>query len=92
MHIGCFVYQYAKLRMLEFYYDFMDVFVDRRDFQYCAMDTASASMAIGDGNRRKPPTCHKSLTNFITYCCIEYISPCTGFELTTLVALADVNV
>jgi GTP1/Obg family GTP-binding protein len=33
MHIGCFVYQYAKLRMLEFYYDFMDVFVDRRDFQ-----------------------------------------------------------
>jgi hypothetical protein len=46
MHIGCFVYQYAKLRMLEFYYDFMDVFVDRRDFQYCAMDTASAYMAL----------------------------------------------
>ena len=22
--------------------------------------------------RRKPPTCHNSLTNFITYCCIEY--------------------
>ena len=42
MHIGCFVYQYAKLRMLQFYYDFMDVFVDRRDFQYCAMDTDSA--------------------------------------------------
>ena len=34
MQIGCFVYQYAKLRMLEFYYDFMDVFVDRSDFQY----------------------------------------------------------
>ena len=29
---------------------------------------------VGGGNqsiRRKPPTCHKSLTNFITYCCIE---------------------
>jgi hypothetical protein len=25
MHIGCFVYQYAKLRMLQFYYDFVDV-------------------------------------------------------------------
>jgi hypothetical protein len=37
MQIGCFVYQYAKLRMLEFYYDFMDVFVDRSDFQYCSM-------------------------------------------------------
>jgi len=46
MQIGCFVYQYGKLRMLEFYYDFMDVFVDRRDFQYCAMDTDSAYMAL----------------------------------------------
>jgi hypothetical protein len=32
--------------MLAFYYDFMDVFVDRRDFQYCAMDTDSAYMAL----------------------------------------------
>jgi hypothetical protein len=46
MQIGCFVYQYAKLRMLEFYYDFMDVFVDRSDFQYCSMDTDSAYMAL----------------------------------------------
>jgi len=23
----------------------------------------------------KPPTCCKSLTNFITYCCIKYTSP-----------------
>ena len=46
MHIGCFVYQYSKLRMLEFYYDFVDVFVDRRDFQYCAMDTDSAYIAL----------------------------------------------
>jgi hypothetical protein len=34
MKIGCFVYQYTKLRVLKFYYDFMDVFVDRSDFQY----------------------------------------------------------
>jgi hypothetical protein len=32
--------------MLEFYYDFMDVFVDRSDYQYCAMDTDSAYMAL----------------------------------------------
>jgi len=32
--------------MLQFYYDFMDVFVDRRDFQYCSMDTDSAYMAL----------------------------------------------
>ena len=24
LHIGFFVYQYAKLRMLQFYYDFVD--------------------------------------------------------------------
>ena len=46
MQIGCFVYQYSKFRMLQFYYDFVDVFVDRRDFQYCAMDTDSAYIAL----------------------------------------------
>jgi len=33
---------------------------------------------ISGGNRstrRKPPTCHKSLTYFITQCCIENTSP-----------------
>ena len=46
MQIGCFVHQYAQFRMLEFYYDSMDVLVDRSDFQYCAMDTDSAYMAL----------------------------------------------
>jgi hypothetical protein len=31
---------------MQFYYDFVDVFVDRRDFQYCAMDTDSAYIAL----------------------------------------------
>ena len=43
---------------------------------------------IGGGNqstRRKPPTsCCKSLTNFITWCCIEYTSLWVGWKLTTL--------
>ena len=32
--------------MLQFYYDFMDVFEDHRDFPYCIMDTDSAYMAL----------------------------------------------
>jgi len=43
---------------------------------------------IGGGNwstQRKQPICRKLLTNFITYCCIEYTSPWRGFELTTLI-------
>ena len=46
IQLGYFILQYAKLRMLEFYYDFMDVYVDRSDFEYCEMDTDSAYMAI----------------------------------------------
>ena len=38
---------------------------------------------IGGGNRRKPPTCHKSPTSFITSG-IEYIYQYAGFELTAL--------
>ncbi|XP_057294626.1 uncharacterized protein LOC130623154 [Hydractinia symbiolongicarpus] len=43
---GIAVYQLAKLRMLEFYYDFIDKYVDRRDFEYIYMDTDSAYFAI----------------------------------------------
>ena len=32
--------------MLEFYYDFLDKFVDRRDFELIQMDTDSNYMAI----------------------------------------------
>ena len=46
IQVGFAVNQLAKLRMLEFYYDFIDYFVDRSDFQYCMMDTDSAYLAI----------------------------------------------
>ena len=46
MQIGFFVDQYAKRRMLQFYFDFMDKYLDRSDFQYCEMDTDSAYIAI----------------------------------------------
>lgn len=46
IQLGYFVLQYAKLRMLQFYYDFMDSFVSRSDIEYCEMDTDSAYMAI----------------------------------------------
>jgi hypothetical protein len=47
---------------------------------------------IGGGNRsiqRKPPTCRKSLTSFITWCRIDYNSPWMGFELTPSVIGSD---
>lgn len=33
IQLGYYILQNAKLRMLEFYYDFMDVYVDRVDFE-----------------------------------------------------------
>ncbi len=46
IQLGFFILQYAKLRMLEFYYDFLDRYVDRSNFEYLEMDTDSAYMAI----------------------------------------------
>ena len=43
---GIAVYQLAKLRTLEFYYDFVDKFCDRRDFEVIQMDTDSLYMAL----------------------------------------------
>ena len=39
------VYQLAKLRMLEFYYDFLDKYIDRRDFELIQTDTDSNYIA-----------------------------------------------
>ena len=38
---GIAVYQLAKLRMLEFYYDFLDKYFNRQDFELCYMGTDS---------------------------------------------------
>jgi G:T-mismatch repair DNA endonuclease (very short patch repair protein) len=46
LQIGFFVYQYAKLRMLQFHYDMLDRFVDRADYQLAQMDTDSLYLAL----------------------------------------------
>ena len=43
---GIVVYQLAKLSMLEFYYDFLEHFLDRRDFELIQMDTDSMYFAL----------------------------------------------
>ena len=48
LHVCFFVYQYTKLRMLQFYYDFVGIYVERPLFQYCEMDTDSAYIELAD--------------------------------------------
>ncbi|KAG3069558.1 hypothetical protein PI125_g23191 [Phytophthora idaei] len=45
-HLSIAIYQLAKLRMLQFYYDCIDFYFDRSDFQYQEMDTDSAYIAF----------------------------------------------
>lgn len=45
IQIGFFVPVYAKLKMLEFYNRFIDVYLDKQDFQYLKMDRYSAYMS-----------------------------------------------
>ena len=46
VHVGFFVLQYAKMRMLQFYYDFIDRYLERPLFQYCETDTDSAYLVL----------------------------------------------
>ena len=39
VQIGFAVYQYAKLRMLEFFFDVIDKYISREDYNLIQMDT-----------------------------------------------------
>ena len=41
VHIGVFILNYAKLRMFQFYFDFLDYYLSREDFETLEMDTDS---------------------------------------------------
>jgi hypothetical protein len=72
-----------------YYINYILCFDVKRHFQQYFSYIVADSF-IGGRNRstrRKQPTCRKTLTIFITYCCIECTSPWAGFELTTLVVI-----
>ena len=50
LQVAFAVYQLAKLKILQFYYDCLDKYVSREDFQLIQMDTDSMYMAITDEN------------------------------------------
>lgn len=77
IQIGYFILQYAKLRMLQFYYDFLYVYVDRSDFAYCEMDTDSAYMALSrpDLSSVVNPEMQEAYHRALTGCCQDDIEP-----------------
>ena len=77
IQIGYFILQYAKLRMLQFYYNFLDVYVDVADFAYCEMDTDSAYMALSglDMATVVKPHMRETYQRALTGCCHDGVDP-----------------
>ncbi len=53
LQIGVAVYCPAKLRMLKFYQNFIDKYIDRTDFEICQMDTDSNYIACSEDSIEK---------------------------------------
>ncbi len=53
LQIGVAVYHLAKLRMLDFYYKFIDKYIDRSDFELLEMDTDSDYFAFSEDSIEK---------------------------------------
>lgn len=50
LQIGFTILQYAKLRMLEMYYDFVDYYINRQNFELAEMDTDSLYLGFTNEN------------------------------------------
>ncbi len=48
LQIGVAVYHLARLRMLQFYYKFIDKYIDRSDFELLEMDTDSNYLTFSE--------------------------------------------
>ncbi len=53
LQIGVAVYHLAKLRKLDFYYNFIDKYIDRSDFELLEMDTDSNCFAFSEDSIEK---------------------------------------
>ena len=53
LQIGAAVYHLAKLRMLDFYYNIIDKYIDRSDFELLEMDTDSNYFAVSEDSIEK---------------------------------------
>lgn len=77
VQIGHFILQYGKLRMLQFYFDFLDVYVERENFAYCEMDTDSAYMALAGPVLASviKPHMREKYHKTLTACCRDDVEP-----------------
>ena len=77
IQIGYFILQYAKLCMLQFYYDYLEVYVDRTDFVYCEVDNDSAYMALSGSDLASvvKPDMKDCYQRVLSGCCQHDVDP-----------------
>ena len=82
IQLGYFILQYAKLHMLQFYYDCIDRYIDRSDFEYIEMDTDSAYFAISGNSLEdviKTPELKTEFQNNLNLCHLDRIEASTEY-------------
>ena len=67
IQIGFFVYQYAKLCMLRFYFDCLCYYIDKSQFQLTEMDTDSFYLALGSKTLEQAVKPDKKIEFFKNY-------------------------
>ena len=78
IQIGYFILQLAKLRMLQFYYSFLDVYCDRDKWEMLQMDTDSCYIGASEDNLRaiiKPERLLEFDAQLLNNCHVTDINP-----------------
>lgn len=78
IQLGYFILQYAKMKMLEFNYDFLDIYVDRADYMLLEMDTDSNYLCLSAENMHKviKPNMRERYEHHLRgYCCDDACPP-----------------
>ena len=89
IEIGFWVYSLAKIRMLEFYYDFLVNFLDKSKFELSQMDMDSLYFAVSSkslGEIFKPEMCSAYYCERHLWLPMEHCDVCIDEYITTEVA------
>ncbi|KAJ8306861.1 hypothetical protein KUTeg_014945 [Tegillarca granosa] len=83
IQLAYFILQISKQKMLEFYYDFLDKYIGRDNFEYIEMDTDSAYLAISSSSlvdAIKPEMKQEYLRGLNGFCIDANIEADTGYH------------
>ena len=81
IQLAYMVLKYAKLRMLQFYFDYSHIYAERKDFELIEMDTDSLYFAISEQNFAQIVKQEKRIQYTEGQCHTPEISPLVSLDL-----------